>query len=447
MNKQYILLLFLIIVITLINYETFHIHVMLFLIINRGILAPNCFWWKISDLILKDASGVNLYYNLKEKYGKIIPVNMFGNKIHMITEINFIKQLLDKSPHIFGVGKLKYNMFKSFMKNNVGVSEGCPWMRRRILTIDTLDSTFIPRYAHKYHKFISQLFMENPVPTNFDTFSFFSKKITMKVVFGTNIINEDIFKIFSAANSLKIFFFNKFQIPTNTMGPYVKYLTENISNPNDYSLISIALEHTHNYDELIHHIPHWIFPIAGLIPTTFARMLILLCNHKNIFCKLINKINQININNPADVYNCLFLRKCILETFRLNNPVVTTFRTLLQDYSFDEHHHYDKGTQFLFLNNPVLRDPIFFENPNNYVPERWTLNMEKSYYSVMFNQGPQKCPGKEMAIFLLQSFTVNYLKFSKILTNGISNIKCNKVDPNNIPQMINPCNIVFFKKK
>ena len=69
--------------------------------------------------------------------------------------------------------------------------------------------------------------------------------------------------------------------------------------------------------------------------------------------------------------------------------------------------------------------------------------MENSYYSISFNQGPQRCPGKELAIFLIQSFTVNLLIHYDILDN-IENIQSRKINIENIPQMINPCNINFY---
>jgi cytochrome P450 len=126
---------------------------------------------------------------------------------------------------------------------------------------------------------------------------------------------------------------------------------------------------------------------------------------------------------------------------RLNNPVNTTFRTLLRDYTFDEKHSFKKGTQFLIANNPVLREKEFFDKPNQFIPERWTPEMEKSYYAISFNQGPQRCPGKELVIFLCQSFLYNFVKLKKIDHN--TQIDTIEIDTNYIPQIINPCTIYF----
>ena len=135
------------------------------------------------------------------------------------------------------------------------------------------------------------------------------------------------------------------------------------------------------------------------------------------------------------------MRSCILETLRLNNPVITTFRTLTKNFKFDKKYKFKKGTQFLILNNAVLRDSNFFKNNNKFNPLRWNLDLEDSYYAISFNQGPQKCPGKELAIYLIQSFIYNFIKIFKI---GKENkIVTNQINTNNISQAINTCNIKF----
>ena len=108
-NIIYILIAFAILL--FVYREYLKVNLMVFLIISRGIIAPNKFWWNISDFLLRDASGVKLYRSIKEKYQrKIIPLKFFTHKIHCISDHDFIKQVLDQSPFIFGVGKLKYNL-------------------------------------------------------------------------------------------------------------------------------------------------------------------------------------------------------------------------------------------------------------------------------------------------------------------------------------------------
>ena len=45
-------------------------------------------------------------------------------------------------------------------------------------------------------------------------------------------------------------------------------------------------------EEIIHQIPHFIFPIVGLFITTIPRTLVLLFNHPNVLNKVINEIKN-----------------------------------------------------------------------------------------------------------------------------------------------------------
>ena len=134
-----------------------------------------------------------------------------------------------------------------------------------------------------------------------------------------------------------------------------------------------------------------------------------------------------------------------METLRLNSPVISLFRTLEKDLNIDNR-FFTKGTQFLLLTNPILRDKKYFINENKFIPERWNKELENETYSISFSQGPQKCPGKEMAIFLIQNFIYNFIKVYKIGTKN--KVSCNKkIIVNNIQQVINTCDIKFIIEK
>jgi len=398
---------------------------MVYLIVKRGILAPNCQWMKISNILLRnDENGIKFYQKLAQS-GKIVKVNIYGTDVYVITHLPYIRQTLDNSPDIFGVGKFKYNFFKTFMKYNVGVSSGCPWKEKRILNEKTLYTDKHHPYLQFYDKYINEL-LNKKIPINFQDFNEFAKKITSYIVFGQKTeVPDYVFDTFTKANQFKsILADNPIKI-----SEYYSYLEKNIDHPQKNSLIELAVQSIkkplskHQRMELIHQIPHWIFPIMNAFITLIPRTLLLLCNNPRI-------LNNIRAQNN------LLIRQSILETLRLNNPVTSLFRTLLHDYQFDDHYKFKKGTQFLILTNPILRDNKYFPDPNKFKPQRWNPLMEKQYYSIMFSQGPQKCPGKEFVIDLVSIFLKNYLKMVK-------HYKCHKIDNNYIPQLIDPCKIAF----
>ena len=427
------ILIIIITFILIISNDWIQFNLMTRLVILRGVISPNCFWYKISDMFFKDQSGINIYNKLKYKNKDFSKVNVFNTNFYLVTNNNYIKTILDNSPDIFNVGTLKKKFFSSFMNKNVGVSSGCPWKHKRKINDKTLDTGKIHRYSSYYNDFLEENshFKET---INYNDFSDLSKLVMKKIVFNDKNINNDIVILFSKANSIKAFY-NNLNINNNIFKNYKNTLNYYINNPKKNSLVELCLKVSNNKEDIYHQIPHFIFPILGIFTLTIPRLLCLLCSHRNIFKKIIEEVNS------RDLYNLDYLRKCILETLRLNNPVISMFRTLEKDFNFENKYFFKKGTEFLILTNPVLREKEYFDKPSLFLPERWTKSMEDSYYFLSFSQGPQKCPGKELVIFLVQSFIFNFIKINKI---NKYNLICNKeLNIKNIPQVINPCTLEF----
>ena len=116
-----------------------------------------------------------------------------------------------------------------------------------------------------------------------------------------------------------LYFFQKFL--KSSLQP--QYLNHYIDNPKPNSLVELCLTVTNDKEEIRHQIPHFIFPITGLFITTIPRLLLLLCNHKDIFKKVIqevNSINGLNMNNyenkdnlVKEVFNSVFHKYDIMN--------------------------------------------------------------------------------------------------------------------------------------
>ena len=430
--------------------DVFNVFILNNIIITRGILVPNCFWFNISDYVLNDSSGIKLFYKYKKKYGDIPFTYMFGEKTHIITLEKHIKEILDNSPHKYGPGVFKVDFFKSFMKDNVGVSSGCPWKNRRILNEKALDHNKLHRYAEKINVDTSDCIKKYLIKSKIDYHDFqkISRDMVGNIIFGTTEVHEDVFNIFGQANNVGLFYRDFKLITRKTKTNYLNYLKASIKNPRDQSLVKICVDNESSEHEIIHQIPHFIFPIAGLYLTSIPRFLLVIFNHEESLKKLIDEIKSVNIDgelNFKQIHNLTYLRKCVLELLRLNNPVTTTFRTVTKDMNLDSY-KFKKGEQLLILNNPILRNPEYFKDQNKFIPERWNKDMESSYYAISFNQGPQSCPGKELTIFSIKSFIVNFFRIIGILKYGNSIIETEKINKDYIEQMINPCKIKFKVK-
>ncbi len=444
------LLIFFIIVVVLAGIFYYRDQIKLWLlnlvIVKRGILAPNCFWYRLSDMILQDGAGINLYYELKRKYGDFIPMYIFSDRKYIVTNNRYIKTILDLSPDIFGVGTLKEKFFKSFMSKNVGVSEGCPWKRRRQINEIALVTGGIHVFTSKYNLEMKHYLEKwrNKSYLGYPDFLELGKTMVAKIVFNVDKLNDKIFHIFKEANSLTAFFNADFKISQSTSQTYQALVNHYLDHPREKSLVELCLQASRDKTEVKHQIPHFMFPIVGLFVATVPRLLLLLINHPADFRKVIREIENLeNTKSPVwkKISKMSYLRKCLLETLRLNNPVLTVFRRLKRDFSFDNLHYFKEGTQFVILNNPVLREPEYYVQRNKFFPSRWTPAMEKSYYAISFNQGPQMCPGKDLAIYLVQCFMYHFVKLKVLEMDQI--LVTQTINRDYISQIINPCRLSF----
>jgi hypothetical protein len=438
MKLKYILVIIFILYLIFKKYEYyFRIRLLNLFVVKRGIVTLNCKWYKFSDMFLKDSSGVNLYYDIKKNIKHdFYQSTMFGHKVHLLLNTKHIQSIMDNSPYKFGPGILKKKFFNSFMKENIGISCGCPWKEKRKLIESVLPQNKnynSQKINDKINFYLNDWKNKNIIKLK--DFKNISKKISGYIIFGSQLdqVYLDYLKIVNKTSVLWNYEKNK---EFRYKKEFDKLLNDSLNNPEQDSLIYKLIKNNNNLtkEQLKDQIPHFIFPIFSIFITTVPRILLMLSNHEDIYKNLILDLNR-NKHNRSE-----YLRKIVLEMVRLNNPVNSTFRTVNQDTNFNQY-QIKKGDQILILNNPVLRNPEVFEYPNRFNPERWNSKLEDSYHAISFNQGPQECPGKELFIFIVESFIINLFKIKNL--NISSRIITKKINTENISQSINPCKLEF----
>ncbi|MCP3659663.1 MAG: cytochrome P450 [Bacteroidetes bacterium] len=444
---------------------------MLVSILERGILTYRPHWWELTDLFIKDKSGVKAYYEAKNEYQRpIAPISFINKTINIVADNNCVKQILlqsaGPSEGLFRVGEVKENLFHPFMPKNVGRSYGKEWRGRRDVNDKVLFYNKLHSYSQIYNDFIRKKINEwknnGKLPQVGPRFFDRAKTIVTKIVFGDSEkeMPKEIFEMLDDANTLKNILNKNYKIPEKIMGPVKTYFKNNIRNPKPNSLVELAVKNEEKFycpyikrkkcqeDEIMNQIPHWIFPLLKDLFATTPRTLMMICSHPYVLNKLKNELESIDIKNAKDIYNAKYLRACVLEILRLNSTVITMLRRLNKNYSFDlaEKYKYKKNDQFLILTNSVNREIEKFKKPNKFRPDRFIKDpdLEKSHYAIMFGQGPQECPGKEIGIFVVASFIAHYLKaFNYNITTTFDD---KQVNTNYIEQMYNPGKIKFMHK-
>ena len=428
---QQILVAGVVLLLLVLNWDTIQVNLIVIFTLQRGVISQNCFWWALNDL-LPDSTGSELYKRLKTQ-DRFVKLNLLGESVYLLTDVRDIQQLLELSPDPFGPGVFKKNFFSTFIPNNVGISVGTDWRYKRDYNDKVLETDRLHQYNQAFGEYIREVFAESR-PTNFEEFTEATRRITSRIIFGTYDYNPILYKVFKQADSLVSARFNVNTVNEDDLQEYREYMRNQLEHPKPNTLLSLA--NTHHkllpMDVVIDQIPHWVFPIAGLFSVHLPRLMVMLSNHPDEFLKVKREIQE-----ETQFRRSSYVRKCILEMFRLNNAVNSTFRGLTESFVFENSDTtFEKGTQFVFFNNPVLRD--LFESPNQFVPSRWDIELEGSHSALMFNQNNQKCPGKELVISLLTQGLEVYLDLAKYSIE--TNIK---LDTDFIPYILNPCTITF----
>ncbi|KAJ3391003.1 hypothetical protein HDU84_006675 [Entophlyctis sp. JEL0112] len=137
----------------------------------------------------------------------------------------------------------------------------------------------------------------------------------------------------------------------------------------------------------------------------------------------------------ADILPELKYLDCVIkESQRFHTVVPTNARLVVNDVEFDGY-TIPAGSIAVFSVRRIHRDPSLWENPDEFIPERWldpTKIVPNAY--LPFGEGPHNCIGQKLALIemkvivatLLNTFTVEFidgqnLEFVHSITYGLKN--------------------------
>jgi hypothetical protein len=365
------------------------------LIFNKGIINPNKTWYQIADIILDKHDFTNFVLSYESGEHK---KNIFGYNINIVNKIDDIKNLLNNSPTRFKRGNIKYNFLKKMMEHNIGITyDTQKWLDLRkqneyVLTTQYIRSNIIIDLTNNINDICNMI----ETYDSYEKFINLAKNITKLLLFGHIDVSDDIFSLIDTPSY--------FEINSDKKNNHYEILRNIISKTkiHENSLLGKFRNITDiTTDISLDQIPHWIFPVYNSIILTLPRLI---------------KIDSYYKDNTK-------IRNKILEITRLYNQVVTLFRL-------------DSKTnqEYLIFIQMFLRNNKYFKNPHQYNPKRWeNTYLEYEYYSLMFSQGPQICPGKNIILHLLE------ILFIQIKDKYYSPIK---LDINDLPDSLNP--FTFF---
>lgn len=141
----------------------------------------------------------------------------------------------------------------------------------------------------------------------------------------------------------------------------------------------------------------------------------LLADHPQIQTRLIEELERVigdDTLQPSHLFELEVTDRVIKEALRLYPPVYLFAR---EPKSADEIGGYqvEAGTLLLFNQWVIQRDSRFFDNPNEFDPNRWSDGVEESlhpYAYYPFSGGPRRCIGEQFAKQELKIIVATFFK-------------------------------------
>lgn len=175
--------------------------------------------------------------------------------------------------------------------------------------------------------------------------------------------------------------------------------------------------------------------IAGHETTaiTVAWAWALLAQHPDIKEKFQAEIDTLLDGEPPTVDSLSRLRYTqwvIKETLRLYPPVWMILREATSEQTIDGV-TFPKGTMFIFTAYPLHRDPVLYEQPHDFIPDRWANDFEKSLPKAAyfpFGIGARTCIGNGFAMMeaqlilatLAQHFDLELMTEAQVAHKGLT---------------------------
>ncbi|XP_023307623.2 cytochrome P450 4d2-like [Lucilia cuprina] len=154
--------------------------------------------------------------------------------------------------------------------------------------------------------------------------------------------------------------------------------------------------------------------------------LYLIARHPEVQAKLVEEIKQVlgtDKNKPVtyrDLQDLKYMELVIKESQRLYPSVPAIGREITEDIKVGDI-TIPANTNVNIPLFMVLRDPDYFTNPNDFIPERFESDSNQKIHPFAytpFSAGPRNCIGQKFAIFEIKSTVSKMLRHFELLPLG-----------------------------
>ena len=363
-------------------------------------------------------------------YGPIVRLRFPRTTLYLINEPDYIKDVLVTNQRIFVKGK-SLRSHKRVFGNGLLTSEGESWMYQRRLAQPAFHRKRITAYGDvmlSYTERMLSTWQESEIRDIHEDMKGLTLAIVGKTLFNADVASEantlvtalkTVYKQFASKRGLSGLIPEVMPTPANLrykravqrldkiIHSIIRHRRASGEDPGD--LLSMLLhardeDGSQMTDKQLRYEAMTLF-IAGHDAPSLALSWVwyLLSQHPQAENKLLEELKAVLNTEPPTVDNLpnlSYTEMVIKEAMRLYPPAWIISREALEDCNVGGY-HVPSGTQLIMSQWVTHRDPSFFPNPEEFIPDRWadsSITQLPEYAYFPFGGGPRTCIGNTFAM-------------------------------------------------
>ncbi len=364
-------------------------------------------------------------------YGDIIPLQLGLTSACLIANPDYIEQVLkDRNSFIKSRG---FRALKTLLGEGLLTNEGESWFRQRRLAQPVFHQKKINGYGKvmvEYSEAITENWVDGEIRDVHADMMSVTLKIVMKCIFDQDVSEGEAKNVSHALDVAMNWFESKrkqnfliwewFPRPENIRyRNAIKNMDESIysligqkrqSSEEGKDLLSMLMQARDEDDNSQMSDKQLRDEVATLMLAgheTTANALswtwMLLAQNPQVEDKLWNELKTVlngRLPTVEDLVQLQYANMVIKESMRLYPPVAIFGRETVSDYQLDDY-EIPAGCVVMMSQWVMHRNPKYFDNSEEFIPERWENDLEKRLprgVYIPFGDGPRICIGKGFAL-------------------------------------------------
>lgn len=368
------------------------------------------------------------YEECRRTYGDVVHVNFFNRDFYILTHPADIEQVFVEKQARFEKGGYLRDQLEPVVGGTMIMSEGDRWRRRRQLAMSTFHKTKVERHVPTMARFVDQYtssWSQGDVVDIGAEMRELTLQLVTKTLLGANVRGEtdEIHEALKVINdhfwvSPEQFLPEWVPLPRgDEIEDAVEVLDDRMTailddrkrSDDDREdvlkfLIKAGRDESHpmSFDDVRRSMRSFVF--AGYETTSLALTYAwhLLGRNTNVRQKLREEVDDVMGDGleGSDIEKLTYTEKVIKETLRLYPPVYVLFREAQQKVDIGGY-TLPPGATVMMPQMVVQRDGRFFDDPDEFRPERWTPEFEEArpeHAYFPFGGGSRHCIGMRLAL-------------------------------------------------